>query len=81
MCTKLCFMNLFCHKQLRETGSSTQPLHIRGLKLMACDVYKIVKVVVGHIFETSIKCFFFIQTQWNFVYMFFKAVRTTFYQF
>ena len=39
------------------------------------------KVVVGHIYETSIKCLFFIQTQWNFVCMFFKAVRTTFNQF
>ena len=41
---------------------------------------KSIKVVVGHIFETSIKCLFFIQTQCNFVCMFLKALRTTFNQ-
>ena len=35
-----------------------------------------VKVIVGHIFETSIKCLCFIRSQWNFVCMFFKAFWT-----
>ena len=35
-----------------------------------------IKVIVGHIFETSIKCLCFIRSQWNFVCMFFKAFWT-----
>ena len=34
------------------------------------------KVIVGHIFETSIKCLCFIRSQWNFVCMFFKTFWT-----
>ena len=33
-------------------------------------------LIVGHIFETSIKCLCFIRSQWNFVCMFFKAFWT-----
>ena len=36
----------------------------------------LVKVILGHIFETSIKCLCFIRSQWHFVCMFFKAFWT-----
>ena len=32
----------------------------------------LLKVIVGHIFETLIKCLFFIRSRFNFVCMFFK---------
>ena len=56
------------------------PYHATLQVKMDIEQYSI-KVVVGHIFETSIKCLFFIQTQGNFVCMFFNALRTTFNQF
>ena len=47
--------------------------NINIMRQSACLVFK---VIVGHIFETSIKCLCFIRSQWNFVCMFFKAFWT-----
>ena len=37
------------------------------------NIIIMIKVIVGHIYETLIKCLFFIRSQWNFVWMFLKA--------
>ena len=49
---------------------------VKKVQSIYTKIHLLFKVIVGHIFETSIKCLCFIRSQCNFVCMFFKAFWT-----
>ena len=84
------FFNLICAVQLvNDQATTCVSSKVNFIEFLAIShsipVYQFkytnpminyVKVIVRHIFETSIKCLCFIRSKWNFVCMFFKAFWT-----